>query len=110
MWLLRQYITDAAQVALKQRVVLTSYANYYHIGALKLYSDIAQFRLKRYVTPDDNVRLEADVHKLRHISMNAEKFTQEMLTKTLDSGPVYDKMSFKALFVEVVTHSITKTI
>lgn len=76
MWLFKLYPTSPAKAAVKAKVALSIPVDFYHGSALKFYSDIAQFLLKRYVTDDIIAKLDAEVRNLRQGSMIPAKFPQ----------------------------------
>lgn len=69
-----------------------------------------QFLLKRYVMNDDIAKPDPKVRSLHQGSMTPTEFLQDLWTKTLSCGSVSDEKSFMALFVDIVNHSIRKTL
>lgn len=68
-WLFKQLLTGPAEAGVEACVISTISINVYHEVALKSYSSIVQFLLKRIVTDDNVAKLNTQVHNLRPRSM-----------------------------------------
>lgn len=84
--------------------------HFYHERALKFYSTMVQFLLKRYVTDDNIAKMNAEVCNFRQGSVTPTEFTQELGTKTLSFDSVCNKKSLQDHFVEIATNRIRKTL
>lgn len=106
MWLFKHDLTDPAEGAGKERVTLTSSANFYYEITLRWYQAIDQFLLQLYVPNDNIAKIDAEVRSLRQGLMTVADYAQEMWRRPLIRGSVYDEKSLNALFVEGGTHPI----
>lgn len=109
-WLLKQYPTVSAEVAVKARVMLSSCTDFDHEDTLKVYSSFVQFFLKVNITDDKKAKRHAEVCNLRKGSMAPAEFSQKLWRTILSHGSVYDENSLKALCVEGMTHLIFMTL
>lgn len=89
---------------------LTSTVTFYYEGTLKLYSAIVQLLLERSVPDEHIVKLQAKESNVRHGSMTLAEFAQEIWTKILSCGLVYEENLYKDLFVERATHPISRSL
>lgn len=69
MCIFKQFLTCTVNAGVEKPVTLTRFVSFYHEGALKSYSAIVQFLLRRYVTNDNIAKLYVEVRDLRHGSM-----------------------------------------
>lgn len=109
-WLFKHFLTGLPKAAVKALGKLVNSAKCYDVGALKSYSTITQFLLKRYVTEGNVPKLDAEVHNRRQGSMASTEYAQDLWTRQLSCESVYDKNVFKTLFVDGVTHRIRKAL
>lgn len=110
MGLLKQYLIGPIEAAVKARERLSNATNFYHEDALKSLSAIVQFVLKHHATDYKIVKLEAGVRRLRQRLMKSAEFSEELWTKKLSFGSVYDEKSIKIVSVKDATQSICQTI
>lgn len=110
MCLFNQFLTALAGTVVKAQEALPSFAKFYHDCVLKSFSAIFHFLLKHYVIADSIGKLDAVVRSFRQKSMDPAEYGQELLTKTLSCGSVYDEKFLTALFLGEVTHLIRKTL
>lgn len=103
MWLSKQFLTGPDDAAVKARITLRKSARFYHEGVLKLYSAIVQILLKRYVTDDNEAKLDAELQNLKERSICPVEYVQELWKAILSCRWVYNKKSLKALFVRKAT-------
>lgn len=105
----KQFLTNAAEPAVKVKVMLVSSTKPHHKNTLKSYFNIVPFFLYCYTTDNKIAKLDAEVRNTYQTLMIPAEYEGELWKKTISCGLFYAEKSLRVLFVEEVTHSIRKT-
>lgn len=101
MQLFKLYLTEPPEAAVKSLVALPNSINNGHERSFRTYAKLVPFHLKQYSTDDNISNFGNEIRTVREGKLTLTVFAQQLLSKTLTCGFVYNEKTHKEMFVEL---------
>lgn len=110
MRLSKNHLTGDIEAVIKARIALPTEAAKSKKGCFTSFSAIVNYLVKRFPTNDNLATADTDIRNFKQSRLTKTDYSQQLWTKMLRFGFVYDEKVLKTLFVEGVHCLVCRTL